>query len=62
MVYYLTFRLCLEKVNVKGLDLVQGDGADTLLGSLQVFMYRDVPHYMKKYKIYLMENNKKSVN
>ena len=51
MVYYLTFRLCLEKVNVKGLDLVQGDGADTLLGSLQVFMYRDVPHYMKKYNV-----------
>ena len=51
MVYYLTFRLCLEKVNVKGLDLVQGDGADTLLGSLQVFMYRDTPHYMKKYNV-----------
>ena len=51
MVYYLTFRLCMEKVNVKGLDLVQGDGADTLLGSLQVFMYRDVPHYMKKYNV-----------
>ena len=51
MVYYLTFRLCLEKVNVKGLDLVQGDGADTLLGSLQAFMYRDVPHYMKKYNV-----------
>ena len=51
MVYYLTFRLCLEKVNVKGLDLVQGDGADTLLGSLQVFMYRDTPHIMKKYNV-----------
>ena len=51
MVYYLTFRLCLEKVNVKGLDLVQGDGADTLLGSLQVFMYRDTPQYMKKYNV-----------
>ena len=51
MVYYLTFKLCLEKVNVKGLDLVQGDGADTLLGSLQVFMYRDTPHIMKKYNV-----------
>ena len=51
MVYYLTFKLCLEKVNVKGLDLVQGDGADTLLGSLQVFMYKDTPHYMKKYNV-----------
>ena len=51
MVYYLTFRLCMEKVDVSGLDLVQGDGADTLLGSLQVFMYRDTTNYMKKYNV-----------
>ena len=52
MVYYLTFKLCLEKVNVKGLDLVQGDGADTLLGSLQVFMYKDTARTMIKQEFY----------
>ena len=51
LVYYLIFKLCLQKTNVKNLDLVQGDGADTLLGSIQVFMYRSVPHIMKKYNV-----------
>ena len=32
-------------------DLVQGDGADTLLGSISVFMYRDVPVLSRKFKI-----------
>ena len=48
--YYLTFKLCLQKVNVEieNTDLVQGDGADTLLGSISVFMYKDVPAVMNK--------------
>ena len=41
VVYYLTFYLCMEKTNVKNTDLVQGDGADTLLGSIQSFMYME---------------------
>ena len=49
LVYYLTFKLCLEKVNVENIDLIQGDGADTLLGSISTFMYRDVPTVIKKY-------------
>lgn len=49
LVYYLTFKLCLEKVNVENVDLIQGDGADTLLGSISTFMYRDVPCVMKKF-------------
>ena len=49
LVYYLTFKLCLEKVNVENTDLIQGDGADTLLGSISTFMYRDVPCVIKKY-------------
>ena len=51
LVYYLTFKLCLQKVNVEieNTDLIQGDGADTLLGSISTFMYRDVPCVMKKY-------------
>ena len=61
MVYYLTFRLCMEKVDVSGLDLVQGDGADTLLGSLQVFMYKDTPHYMKKYNVDYREVNDEGI-
>lgn len=53
LVYYLTFKLCLQKVNVEieNTDLVQGDGADTLLGSISVFMYRSTPIIMKKYNI-----------
>ena len=49
LVYYLTFKLCLQKVNVENTDLIQGDGADTLLGSISTFMYRDVPCVIKKY-------------
>ena len=49
LVYYLTFKLCLQKINVENTDLVQGDGADTLLGSISTFMYRDVPCVMKKF-------------
>ena len=49
LVYYLTFKLCLQKVDVENTDLVQGDGADTLLGSISTFMYRDVPCVMKKF-------------
>ena len=49
LVYYLTFKLCLEKINVENTDLIQGDGADTLLGSISTFMYRDVPCVIKKY-------------
>ena len=49
LVYYLIFKLCLEKANVEYTDLVQGDGADTLLGSISVFMYKDVPVILKKF-------------
>lgn len=41
LVYYLTFYLCMKKANVKNTDLIQGDGADTLLGSIQSFMYME---------------------
>jgi asparagine synthetase B (glutamine-hydrolysing) len=51
LVYYLVFKLCLQKTNIKNIDLVQGDGADTLLGSISVFMYRSTPIIMKKYNI-----------
>ena len=37
------------KTNVKNTDLVQGDGADTLLGSISVFMYKDVPAVIRKF-------------
>ena len=49
LVYYLVFKLCLQKTNVKNIDLVQGDGADTLLGSISVFMYKDVPVVIRKF-------------
>jgi len=51
LVYYLVFKLCLQQTDVKNTDLVQGDGADTLLGSISVFMYRDVPWVMKNYNV-----------
>jgi len=41
IVYYLTFFLCLQKTNVKETDLIQGDGADTLLGSHNTYPYMD---------------------
>ena len=51
IVYYLTFYLCLKKTNVKERDLIQGDGADTLLGSHNVFPYKDVNKVMKIYNV-----------
>lgn len=50
-IYYLMFKLCLSKTNVKDCDLIQGDGADTLLGSNNSFMYRDAQFISEKYKI-----------
>jgi asparagine synthetase B (glutamine-hydrolysing) len=41
LVYYLMFRICMAKTDVSNTDLIQGDGADTLLGSIQSFMYID---------------------
>ena len=41
VIYYLVFYLCLKKTDIKNLDLIQGDGADTLLGSIQQYMYFD---------------------
>ena len=37
LIYYLMFTLGLSKANVKNVDLINGDGADTLLGSLKSF-------------------------
>tara|TARA_R100001377_G_scaffold82915_1_gene63782 strand:- start:12 stop:956 length:945 start_codon:yes stop_codon:yes gene_type:complete len=51
IVYYLTFYLCLKKTNVKERDLIQGDGADTLLGSHNVWPYKDVNKVMKIYNV-----------
>ena len=50
LIYYLMFTLGLSKANVKNIDLVNGDGADTLLGSIGHFMYVDRPHIVEKYK------------
>jgi asparagine synthetase B (glutamine-hydrolysing) len=50
LIYYLMFTLGLSKANVHNVDLINGDGADTLLGSINPFMYVDRPHIMKKYK------------
>jgi len=49
LVYYLMFRLCMAKIDVSNVDLIQGDGADTLLGSIQSFMYIDSRRIAKKY-------------
>lgn len=49
LVYYLMFRICMAKVDVSNTDLIQGDGADTLLGSIQSFMYIDSRRIAKKY-------------
>ena len=51
LVYYLMFKLCLSKTSVKDYDLVQGDGADTLLGSSKSFMYRNATFISEKYNI-----------
>jgi len=48
---YLMFYLGLKKAKVKDVDVLNGDGADTLLGSLKSFMYIDTPYIMKKYNV-----------
>jgi len=51
LIYYLMFYLGLQKAKVKNVDLVNGDGADTLLGSIGHFMYVDRPHIVEKYNV-----------
>jgi len=48
---YLIFYLGLKKAKVKDVDILNGDGADTLLGSLKSFMYIDTPYIMQKYNV-----------
>ena len=48
---YLIFKLGLQKAKIKDVDVLNGDGADTLLGSLKSFMYIDTPYIMRKYNI-----------
>ena len=48
---YLIFKLGLKKAKIKDVDVLNGDGADTLLGSLKSFMYIDTPYIMKKYNV-----------
>ena len=48
---YLIFKLGLQKARVKNVDVLNGDGADTLLGSLKSFMYIDTPYIMEKYNV-----------
>ena len=55
LVYYLMFRICMAKTDVSNTDLIQGDGADTLLGSIQSFMYIDSRRIAKKYKCSVAE-------
>ena len=55
VVYYLTFFLCLQKTNVKETDLIQGDGADTLLGSHNTYPYMDKDRVADLYQIDKME-------
>ena len=45
------FSLGLSKTTVKNVDLINGDGADTLLGSIGHFMYVDRPHIVEKYNV-----------
>ncbi len=51
VVLYLVFYLCLKKANVEKLDLIMGDGADTLLGSVSSFIYMDSTNVMKHFNI-----------
>jgi|TARA_B100000287_G_scaffold112556_1_gene104858 asparagine synthetase B (glutamine-hydrolysing) len=51
VVYYLTFFICLQKTNVKEIDLIQGDGADTLLGSHNTYPYMDRDRVAHRYNI-----------
>ena len=48
---YLMFKLGLQKAKVNNVDVINGDGADTLLGSLKSFMYIDTPYIMRKYNV-----------
>ena len=48
LVYYLVFYLCLKQTDIREVDLLQGDGADTLLGSIQTFMYAQSPNVMEE--------------
>jgi len=48
---YLIFKLGLQKAKVNQVDVLNGDGADTLLGSLKSFMYIDTPYIMRKYNV-----------
>ena len=51
LLYYLVFYLCLKQTDIKEVDLVQGDGADTLLGSIQTFMYAQSPVIMEELNV-----------
>ena len=51
LIYYLVFYLCLKQTDIREVDLLQGDGADTLLGSIQTFMYAQSPSVMEKLDI-----------
>ena len=51
LIYYLMFYLGLQKAKIQNVDLVNGDGADTLLGSIGHFMYVDRPHIVEKYNV-----------
>ena len=57
LIYYLMFYLGLSKVKIKNVDLVSGDGADTLLGSMSHFMYIDRPYIVEKYNVTSEEAN-----
>lgn len=51
MMCYLMFKLGLQKAKVKNVDVLNGDGADSLLGSLKSFTYIDTPYIMRKYNV-----------
>ena len=48
---YLMFKLGLQKAKVNNVDVLNGDGADGLLGSLKSFTYIDTPYIMRKYTV-----------
>ena len=48
---YLMFKLGLQKAKVNNVDVLNGDGADGLLGSLKSFTYIDTPYIMRKYNV-----------
>lgn len=51
LLYYIMFYLGLQKAKVTKVDLVNGDGADTLLGSIKSFMYIDTLRIQQKYSV-----------